>query len=114
MSLCLYLAQETPLHDPFAGSPVCLPRSQGQPNEDPLLGRHRALKEHRSESLSAAFRNLDTDAQADLTQRYQNLMRHYAMEPSRNNAGIFGELLHPLAQNVDRVPAGGVAAAVMA
>ena len=48
-------------------------------------------REHRSDSLSAAFRNLDADAQADLTQRYQGLMRHYEMEPSRNNAGIAHE-----------------------
>ena len=48
-------------------------------------------KEHRSDSLSAAFRNLDADAQQDLTQRYQNLMRHYGMEPSRNNTGIAHE-----------------------
>jgi hypothetical protein len=48
-------------------------------------------KEHRSDSLSAAFRNLTADAQQDLTQRYQNLMRHYGMEPSRNNAGIAHE-----------------------
>ena len=48
-------------------------------------------KEHRSDSLSAAFRNLTADAQDDLTQRYQGLMRHYGMEPSRNNAGIAHE-----------------------
>jgi hypothetical protein len=48
-------------------------------------------KQHRSDSLSAAFRNLDADAQQDLTQRYQDLMRHYAMEPSRNNRGIAHE-----------------------
>lgn len=48
-------------------------------------------KEHRSDSLSAAFRNLDAAAQDDLTQRYQGLMRHYDMEPSRNNAGIAHE-----------------------
>jgi hypothetical protein len=48
-------------------------------------------KEHRSDSLSAAFRNLTADAQQDLTQRYQNLMRHYEMEPSRNNAGVAHE-----------------------
>ncbi len=48
-------------------------------------------KEHRSDSLSAAFRNLDADAQQDLTQRYQDLMRHYAMEPSRNNRGVAHE-----------------------
>jgi hypothetical protein len=47
--------------------------------------------EHRSDSLSAAFRNLDRDAQEDLTQRYQALMRHYAMTPSRNNPGVAHE-----------------------
>jgi len=47
--------------------------------------------EHRSDSLSAAFRNLDRDAQEDLTQRYQGLMRHYDMTPSRNNPGIAHE-----------------------
>ncbi len=45
-------------------------------------------QEHRSDSLSAAFCNLDTDAQEDLTQRYQGLMRHYEMTPTRNNPGI--------------------------
>jgi len=48
-------------------------------------------KEHRSDSLSAAFRNLSADAQQDLTQRYQGLMRHYDMTPSRNNTGIAHE-----------------------
>jgi hypothetical protein len=50
-----------------------------------------APKEHRSDSLSAAFRNLARDAQEDLTQRYQALMQHYRMEPSRNNAGLAHE-----------------------
>ena len=48
-------------------------------------------KEHRTDSLSAAFRNLDANAQQDLTMRYASLMRHYGMEPSRNNAGIAHE-----------------------
>jgi hypothetical protein len=48
-------------------------------------------KEHRSDSLSAAFRNLDRDAQEDLTQRYQALMRHYEMAPTRNNRGVAHE-----------------------
>ena len=48
-------------------------------------------KEHRSDSLSAAFRNLSAQAQEDLTARYAALMRHYEMEPSRNNAGIAHE-----------------------
>ena len=47
--------------------------------------------EHRSDSLSAAFRNLDAAAQEDLTQRYQGLMRHYEMTPSRNNPGVAHE-----------------------
>ena len=36
-------------------------------------------------------RNLDQDAQEDLTQRYQGLMRHYGMTPSRNNPGVAHE-----------------------
>ncbi len=31
---------------------------------------------HRSDSLSAAYRNLDKAAQEDLTERYEGLMRH--------------------------------------
>jgi len=46
---------------------------------------------HRSDSLSAAFRNLSADAQEDLTERYEALVRHYRMEPSRNNAGVAHE-----------------------
>ena len=34
---------------------------------------------HRSDSLSAAFRNLDADARADLTTRYDALCAHYDM-----------------------------------
>ena len=47
--------------------------------------------EHRSDSLSAAFRNLGKAAKDDLTQRYQGLMAHYGMTPSRNNPGIAHE-----------------------
>jgi len=48
-------------------------------------------REHRSDSLSAAFRNLAADAQQDLTQRYRELMAHYGMLPSRNNTGVAHE-----------------------
>ena len=48
-------------------------------------------KEHRSDSLSAAFRNLDKAAEEDLTQRYQALMTHYGMKASRNNPGVAHE-----------------------
>ena len=48
-------------------------------------------KAHRSDSLSAAFRNLTREAQEDLTRRYQALMRHYDMTPTRNNPGVAHE-----------------------
>jgi len=48
-------------------------------------------RNHRSDSLSAAFRNLDKDARADLTRRYDALCEHYGMEPTRNNRGIAHE-----------------------
>ena len=47
--------------------------------------------EHRSDSLSAAFRNLDRDARTDLTTRYDALCAHYGMEPTRNNKGVAHE-----------------------
>ena len=50
-----------------------------------------APREHRSDSLSAAFRNLDADARADLTSRYDALCAHYQMEPTRNNRGVAHE-----------------------
>jgi hypothetical protein len=43
--------------------------------------------EHRSDSLSAAFRNLD----ANLTIRYDALCEHYGMTPTRNNRGVAHE-----------------------
>lgn len=48
-------------------------------------------REHRSDSLSAAFRNLDKNAAADLTHRYEELCRHYGMTPACNDAGIAHE-----------------------
>ena len=50
-----------------------------------------APADHRSDSLSAAFRNLDRDAAEDLTHRYEELCRHYGMVPSRNNRGVAHE-----------------------
>src|SRR2546429_170761 len=61
-----------------------------------MLRRHPELgggapREHRSDSLWAAFRNLDKNAAADLTHRYEELCRHYGMTPTRNTAGIAHE-----------------------
>jgi len=50
-----------------------------------------APHEHRSDSLSAAFRNLDRDAAADQTKRYEALCSHYCMTPTRNNTGVAHE-----------------------
>jgi hypothetical protein len=50
-----------------------------------------APSEHRSDSLSAAFRNLDRAAREDLTSRYDALCAHYRMEPTRNNCGVAHE-----------------------
>jgi hypothetical protein len=43
--------------------------------------------EHRSDSLSAAYKNLDADAQRDFTRSYEDLCRHYGMSATRNNRG---------------------------
>ena len=50
-----------------------------------------APAEHRSDSLSAAFRNLDQDAGEDQTRRYEALCAHYGMQPTRNNRGVAHE-----------------------
>ena len=50
-----------------------------------------APKLHRSDSLSAAFRNLTAEAREDITQRYAALIGHYGMEATRNNTGVAHE-----------------------
>ncbi|MFN3157358.1 hypothetical protein [Marivita cryptomonadis] len=42
---------------------------------------------HRNDSLSAAYRNLDADATADVTKRYTTFCVQYGMLASRNNPG---------------------------
>jgi len=46
---------------------------------------------HRSDSLSAAFRNLEPEAASDITARYEALCRNDAMTPTRNNRGAAHE-----------------------
>ena len=43
--------------------------------------------EHRTDSLSAAYKNLTQEAKDDMTARYQALCSHYGMVASRNNVG---------------------------
>jgi hypothetical protein len=47
--------------------------------------------QHRSDSLSAAFRNLDDDTWQDQTRRYQALCAHYRTQSTRNNRGLAHE-----------------------
>ena len=46
-------------------------------------------REHRTDRLSAAYRNLSN--QEDEATRYAEFCRHYGMEPTRNNAGVSHE-----------------------
>lgn len=48
-------------------------------------------KEHRTDSLSAAYRNLGGHRTSDLTRLYDDLCDHYRMTPTRNNKGIAHE-----------------------
>jgi transposase InsO family protein len=48
-------------------------------------------EEHRTDSLSAAFRNLTAEAAADVTRRYETLCTHYGMRASRSNPGASHE-----------------------
>lgn len=47
--------------------------------------------EHRTDSLSAAYKNLSSKAEDDFTQRYKELCHHYGIEATRNNPGVSHE-----------------------
>jgi hypothetical protein len=59
--------------------------AEGLQNALSALGR--ATLEHRSDSVSTAFRNLDRDGREDLTRRYEALCADYGMAPTPNNSG---------------------------
>lgn len=46
-----------------------------------------APQTHRTDSLSAAYKNLDQQTQSDTTQAYRDLCDYFAMQPDRNNPG---------------------------
>lgn len=48
-------------------------------------------KEHRTDSLSAAFKNLSSEDKDDQTKQYHDFCNHYGMTPSRNNRGVSHE-----------------------
>jgi hypothetical protein len=51
--------------------------------------------EHRTDSLSAAFKNLNPAAEEDITNRYNALCRQYQMTATRNNRGAGHESRQP-------------------
>ena len=59
--------------------------------QDALWALGGVPREHRSDSLSAAFRNLAVEVEQDWTARYDALCTHYGMVASRNNRGIAHE-----------------------
>ena len=48
-------------------------------------------KEHRTDSLSAAYKNKTKATQEDLTKSYKEFCSHYNMIPTRNNRGMSHE-----------------------
>src|ERR1700687_717692 len=54
--------------------------------QDALWRAGGCPREHRSDSLSAAFRNLQEEE--DFTTRYAALLEHYGMQGTRNNRGL--------------------------
>ncbi|AIK95709.1 IS21 family transposase [Candidatus Odyssella acanthamoebae] len=44
-------------------------------------------QEHRTDSLSAAYKNLSDQTQRNFTTKYEQLCQHYTMTPTRNNLG---------------------------
>ena len=59
--------------------------------QNALIASGGAPKEHRSDSLSAAYRNLGGRRSSGLTRLYDDLCEHYRMEPTRNNKGKANE-----------------------
>lgn len=55
--------------------------------QDALLCLGGAPSEHRTDSLSAAYKNLSQAEAQDITSSYQSLCSHYGMQGSRNNRG---------------------------
>ena len=59
--------------------------------QNALIASGGTPKEHRTDSLSAAYRNLGGHRTSDLTRLYDDLCDHYRMTPTRNNKGIANE-----------------------
>jgi hypothetical protein len=56
--------------------------------QEALFSLGGSPQEHRTDSLSAAFKNISTIAQKDLTDNYERLCAYFNMKPTRNNKGV--------------------------
>ncbi|NEP20134.1 MAG: transposase family protein, partial [Leptolyngbya sp. SIO4C1] len=59
--------------------------------QNALAASGGAPQEHRTDSLSAAYRNSGGHRTSELTQFYEDLCEHYRMVPTRNNKGKANE-----------------------
>ena len=59
--------------------------------QNALAASGGAPKQHRTDSLSAAYRNSRGQYRKQLTDYYEELCDHYRLEPTRNNKGIAHE-----------------------
>jgi len=59
--------------------------------QEALLRLGGSPKEHRTDSLSAAFKNLSKEAQGDMTARYEEFCKNFSMKATRNNPGASHE-----------------------
>jgi hypothetical protein len=67
--------------------------------QNALWALGRTPLQHRSDSLSAAFRNLAADTRQDQTWRYEALCAHYRMAPTRQQSRLGAR------ERLDRKPA---------
>ena len=56
--------------------------------QDALWVLEGAPQTHRTDSLSAAFKNLNDKEEDDLRKAYDELCQHYDIKPTRNNRNI--------------------------
>lgn len=56
-----------------------------------LLTLGGSPSEHRTDSLSAAYKNINSGTAEDATKSYEQLCQHYKMVPTRNNKGVSHE-----------------------
>lgn len=59
--------------------------------QNALFASGGAPKQHRTDSLAAAYRNMGGRRHKPLTRLYDELCEHYRLEPTRNNTGIAHE-----------------------